>query len=80
MTSPRRSRDRPVESVELKISFRADAKTAARIREAFPSAVLRRGGCELRIDGEEPGKVADEARKVLEKLRGLVEAPKDFKG
>ena len=75
MTSPRRRPDRPIESVELKITFRADRATSARIKEVFPSAVLRNGACELRIEGEQPGEVADKARVALEKLRTAVEKP-----
>ena len=77
--SRKRKSDRPIESVELKITFRADKATALKIKEAIPSAVLKRGGCEIRIDGEQPGDVADKARVLLEKLRGIAETPKDFK-
>jgi hypothetical protein len=69
MTSPRRRPDRPVESVQLRISFKADRATSARIKEAVPSAVLKNRGCEVTIEGSEAGEVADRARDVLEKLR-----------
>ncbi len=79
MTSLRRSHDRPIESVELRITFRTDRATAAKIRESIPGAVLRNGGCEVKVEGEEPGEVAERAREILEKLRGVVQAPKGFK-
>lgn len=73
MNSPRRSQDRPIRSVSLKISFRAGSDETARIRGAVPSAVPRTGGCEVRIDAEEPSEVAEKAKALLEKLR----APRD---
>jgi hypothetical protein len=69
MTSPRRRQGKPVESVALKITFRADRETAAKIREKVPSAKFRQGSCEVRIEGEQPGEVAEKAREVLEKIR-----------
>lgn len=86
MTSPRRRPNKPVDSVELRISFRADRLTSKKIKEAIPAAVLKTGGCEVRIDGEQPGEVAEKAKDILGKLRALVgdgrksESPtKDFK-
>jgi len=78
MSSSRRRQDRPIESVELKITFRADRETSARIREAVPTVVLRNGACVLKIEGEQPGEVAEKARVVLERLRTVVENPKGF--
>lgn len=77
-TSPRRRQDRPIESVELKITFRADRETSAKIMQAVPSAVLRNGECVLTIEGEQPGEVAEKARVVLERLKTAVETPKGF--
>ncbi len=79
MTSAHPRTARPIESVELKITFRADRATAAKIKQAIPSAVIRNGSCEVRVEGEQPGEVADKAREMLEKLRAIVEAPKEFK-
>lgn len=72
MTSPRRRQSRPIESVSLKISFRMDRATSRKVKEAFPSAVLRAGGCEVRIDGDQPGEVAEKAKALLEALRKAV--------
>jgi len=71
MTSPRRRQDSPIESVELKISVRADRDTSRRIKEEIPSAVVRRGTCEVKIRAEKPGDVMDAAKAVLEKLRAI---------
>jgi len=72
MTSPRRRQGRPIESVALKIVFRADSETAARIKRSVPNARTRHGGCEVTIDGEQPGEVAERARALLEKIRDVV--------
>ncbi|MDE1858258.1 MAG: hypothetical protein KGI26_04215 [Thaumarchaeota archaeon] len=53
----------------LKIVFRADKDLRAKIKEAIPSATFRRGNCEVRIEGEHPGEVADRAKAVLETIR-----------
>ncbi len=71
MTSPRRSQDKPVESVELRIAFRTDAATSRKIKEAIPSAQVKAGGCELRISAQRPEDVAARAKEVLEKVRAL---------
>lgn len=78
-TSVHRSQDRPIESVDLKITFRVGRETAAKIKGAIPSAVLKNGSCEVRLKGSEPGEVADKAREILEKVRGIVEPSKGFK-
>ena len=71
LTSPRRRPDRPIESVELKITFRADGETAKRIKEAIPSAVVRGSVCQVKIEASQPGEVAEKARAILEKIRAL---------
>ncbi len=76
MTSRRPRQDRPIESVELKIKFRADRELSARIRQEIPSAVVNGGQCEVKIGGQEAGEVAEEARVLLEKLRKILESPK----
>ena len=69
MTSPRRRPARPIESVSLKITFKAGRREAAKIREAIPSAVVRGDACEVRIDAREPAELAEHARVLLEKLK-----------
>ncbi|MDG6900347.1 MAG: hypothetical protein JRM80_00090 [Nitrososphaerota archaeon] len=69
MTSPRRRQDRPVESVTLKITFKAKEVEAAKIMEAVPSAVKRGGLCEVKIEADEPAEAAERARALLERLR-----------
>ena len=72
MTSPRRSRDRPIESVALRISLRADEARTAKIREAVPSVQVRGGVCHLSIEAEDPAEVAEKAKVLLEKLRAAM--------
>ncbi len=79
MTSPRRSLGKPIESVQLKITLRTDRGTAATIKKSMPSAVLKNGGCEIRVDGEEPREVAERAREILEILRGIAQTQKGYK-
>ena len=71
MTSPRRSQERPIESVELKISIRADRETSRKIKEAIPSAVTKGGACEVKITAQRPADVMEAAKVVLEKLRAI---------
>jgi len=78
LTLARRRPDRPIESVELRISFRADRATAEATKLAVPTAVLSNGVCILKIEGEQPGDVADKAREVLEKIRGVAGTSKGF--
>ena len=75
---PRRRRDKPIESVALKITFRADRTTSNRIREALPSAILRNGVCVVQVEGQEPGEVAGKAKEIMEKLRPIIHNPKGF--
>jgi len=72
MTSPRRRQDKPVESVALKITFRAGRETIARIREAIPSARVSGGVCHVSLEAKEPAEMAEKARVLLEKLRAVV--------
>ena len=79
MSSRRRSRGSPIESVGLKITFRADRQTAAKITEKVPSAVVIGGLCVVVIEGDAPGAVAEKARVVLEQVRSVEPASKGFK-
>ena len=78
-TLARRSRDRPILSVGLKISFRADMRTARAVKNAVPDTIVRNGVCVLKIEGEQPGEVVDRAREVLEEVRSLSDVSKGFK-
>lgn len=69
MTSPRRRQDRPVETVALKIVFRADKDAYSKIKAAVPEATFHGGNCEVKIDGKQPGEVADRAKAILEVIR-----------
>ena len=66
---PRRRPGRPVESVALKITFRADRGTTDRIKELVPSAVVRGRTCEVKIEAEAPTEMAEKAKAILEKIR-----------
>jgi hypothetical protein len=44
------------------------------IRKAFPSARVRGGTCVIKIEGVQPGEVAEKARQVLEAVRRAAEA------
>lgn len=74
-----RERNDPVESVELRISIRADRATAQRIKNIIPSARLKGGSCELKVAGERPADVAQRAEEMMERLREVINSPKDFK-
>ena len=74
----RKSND-PIESVELTISVKTGKAAAERIREALPSARLRRGSLELKVVGESPTDVSRKAEEMMEKLREAIGPPKDFK-
>jgi len=69
----------PIESVELRISIKADKATSERIRVLVPSAKVRRGSCELWVSGKSPAEVARKAEEIMEALREVVSSPKDFK-
>jgi hypothetical protein len=69
MNSPRQKPDRPIESVELKLTFSADREVLGRVREKFPSVVSRQGGCEVVIRQEAPATVANTAKEVLDAVR-----------
>ncbi|MDA4119191.1 MAG: hypothetical protein OK436_01250 [Thaumarchaeota archaeon] len=75
MTSRRPKPDRPIRFVELKIAFRADKKTANSIRQSFPSAKLRNGLCEVKIESEQPAEMAEKARELLDKIRSVAQNP-----
>ena len=72
MSSRRRRRDRPIESLALKITFRADGDSAAKIRALLPSAKVRGGVCRVELEAKEPAEMAEKAREVLEKLRAVM--------
>jgi len=71
LTSRRQRQDKPIESVALKITFRADRESAARIRELIPTAQIRGGVCSVELEAMEPAEMAEKAREVLDKLRGV---------
>ena len=71
MTSPRQSPARPIESVELRISFRADRETSKMIKEAIPYARAKGGVVEVKIRAREPSEVAEKAKEVLDRLRAV---------
>ena len=79
MTSPRRRQDSPIESVGLKITFRADRQTAAKIAEKFPSATIRGGRCVVSIEGSTTGEVAERAKALLDQVRSVESGSKGFK-
>ncbi|MDE1853423.1 MAG: hypothetical protein KGI38_06720 [Thaumarchaeota archaeon] len=58
--------------MSLKVTFKADRGTAAKIKEAIPSAVLEGEVCEVKVVGSGPDDVAKKARAILEKVRTVV--------
>jgi hypothetical protein len=72
MNSRRQGQDSPIESLALKIAFRANRESAARIRELIPFAQIRGGVCRVEIQAREPEEMAEKAREVLEKLRAAM--------
>jgi hypothetical protein len=75
MNSPRPKHGRPIESVELSVVFRTNRRTAARIKDLVPSVNLRSGGCEVIIEGKDPGDVAERAKEILDKVRSVIDSP-----
>jgi hypothetical protein len=71
MTSPRPRPDKPIQSVALRISFKADKKTAAAVRQLFPSAKVHNGMCEVKIETEQPSEAVEKTRALLEKIRSF---------
>ena len=72
MSSRRQRQDRPIESLALKIDFRANRESAAKIRELLPSVQVRGGVCRVELEAEEPAEMAEKAREILEKLRAVM--------
>ncbi len=72
MTSRNRKQDRPIKLVTLKVALKADKKTLDAIKEAFPSAKVSNGRCEIRIETEQPAEAAEKVRMLLEKIRSVV--------
>ena len=70
---------RPIQSVQLKISISASRRAAEKLREAYPGARVRREVFELTISGQDPAKVALDARALLENLRRATKNAKEFK-
>jgi hypothetical protein len=69
----------PIESVELTVSIKTSRATAAKIKALIPTAKVRDGTCVVKLVGERPADVAQRAEEMMEKLREVVESPKDFK-
>jgi hypothetical protein len=72
MNSPKQKRDRPIESVELKLTFNVSREAFDLIREKFPSVVLGQGACEVVIRREAPAVVANTAKEMLDFVREAV--------
>jgi hypothetical protein len=72
MNSRRQRQDRPIESLALKIAFRADRESAARIRGLLPSVQVSGGFCRVELEAKDPAEMAEKAREVLEKLRAAM--------
>ena len=70
MTSPRRRRDRAIESVELNVTLGLDAATIAKVRRTFHSAVLKDGTLRLKFKGS-----AAEMEEKTKALLKLVRTP-----
>ena len=68
MTSSRQRRDKPIQSVELKVVITAGSATK-KVREAVPEAKARGKGLELVITGVDAKEVETRARDVVERLR-----------
>lgn len=51
----------------------------SKLKEAYPTAKLRRGAFELTIRGEDPAQVAQGARLLLEKAKLATKKAKEFK-
>lgn len=68
MTSSRQRRDRPIQSVELKILIEAGG-ASKKVAEAVPGGKVVAKGYELTIRGEDPKAVEAKAREAMERLR-----------
>jgi len=64
--------------VALKIAFKADRVLSEAIKSKIPFAEVRGRDCVLRINGSNPGEVAEKTREILEVIRSLAEPSKGF--
>jgi hypothetical protein len=78
-TSRPPSRSKPIVSVELRATFKADRDTIAKLRKAYPGAKASRGSIEIVLRGDTPGETSASARKLLEEIRKAGLSSKEFK-
>jgi hypothetical protein len=69
----RQKQGKPIESVELKVIFRADRKTLLRIKTAVPEATWKEGKLEMSVKGEGQTKVLEETKSLSDRVRKAVE-------
>jgi len=74
LSSRRRSQGKPIESVELKVGFRADRKTLLKIKKAVPEARWQEGELEVRLAGTGPAEMAREAKELSDRVRAALGA------
>jgi hypothetical protein len=75
-TTSRPRRSKPIERVELQITFKADEAEAARIKAEYPSAKRSGGSVRVVIAGDDPLAVAEMARDLAEKVKRASSQPR----
>ena len=71
MKPRRRRQGSPIESVSIRITFRADKDSLARLLESVPGARVKGSACEVLIEGGGPQEAADEAKALLDRIRAV---------
>jgi len=69
LSSPRRKQGKPIQSVVLKVGFRADRRTLSRIRKAVPGARWQRGQLEVSLATAGPAEMADRTKELSDRVR-----------
>ena len=77
-TSPPR-RSKPIERVELRVTFRAGEAEASSIKAEYPSARKTGGTVSVKIVGDDPLEVAEKARDLAERVKNMSVRPQGFK-
>jgi len=73
LSSPRRKQGKPIQSVALKVGFRADRRTLLRIKKAVPEAKWQREELEASLASAGPAEMGDKTKELSDRVRGALE-------